>query len=749
MGRFLKNRVLAGVAIGIIITALSGAFLAFDIFRGLHQTFSNSLYTINNPSQEIIIIAIDDKSTQPAPQGLGRFSQWSRENFTKLLKILKTQNPKVIAFDLIFHTPTTMIPREELLKLEADLQSGDSAEKVSEEKLKIFENFLLSYRSSLDNPIDKEFAVALQEFDNIVLAASVSGNGEIIQPLPDFSQNAALGIINSFLDENGTLRASIPKYEQYNDFGIAAAKIYLGKNVPATTTDLNLPLENDQFLVNFFGDPYSYKMIPFVDVIKKKFEPETFKNKIVLIGMTSAKEMHDEFTTPRSNTTPMPGVEFRANEIQTILEGKFLKNQSKLETAITVLILAAALSIIFNYLNIIFSLIVALASLALYYFAAHFFYARGLILNMVYPFIAIVLGYIGSYVYRYFIADKNKRELKNAFGHYVSAQLVEQISKNPEMVKLGGEKRAVTVLFSDIKDSTAHSEKTEISAWVAQMNEYFTVMEEIIKRHGGTVDKYEGDAIMCFWNAPVAQENHQSLAYSATLEMCVALKNLHGQWAAVGRPLLEFRIGINSGEAIVGNFGSKTRFDYTATGDTVNAASRLESSVNKTYGTRIAICNPPADLVNRPFTDCAETGTLAANATPAPASNIAGPTPATGNFLLREIDTVIVPGKTSALVIYELLAPDSSSDQQKLLQTYAKGLAAYRQKNFAGAIEYFRVFADKNIQINDGSQGSTATIASTNFDPPSKVMLDRCTKLLAGGKIDQLDENMIFHIVGK
>lgn len=732
MGSFLRNRILIGVAIGIIITALTGTFLAFDIFRGLHQTFSNSLYTINDPSREIIIIAIDDKSTQPAPEGLGRFSQWSRENFTKMLKILKTQNPKVIAFDLIFHTPTTMIPREELLKLEADLQIGDDAEKGQEEKLKIFENFLLSYRSSLDNPIDKEFAAALQEFDNIVLAASVSGNGEIIQPLPDFSQNATLGIINSFLDENGTLRASISKYEQYDDFGIAAAKIYLAKNVPATTTDLNLPLENDQFLVNFFGDPYSYKMIPFVDVIKKKFEPETFKNKIVLIGMTSAKEMHDEFTTPRSNTTPMPGVEFRANEIQTILEGKFLKNQSNFGATATVFVLAATLSIIFNYLGIIFSLIVALASLALYYFAAHFFYARGLILNMVYPFIAIVFGYIGSYVYRYFIADKNKRELKNAFGHYVSAQLVEQISKNPEMVKLGGEKRAVTVLFSDIKDSTAHSEKTEISAWVAQMNEYFTVMEEIIKRHGGTVDKYEGDAIMCFWNAPVLQENHQELAYAATLEMCEALKNLHGQWAAQGRPLLEFRIGINSGEAIVGNFGSKTRFDYTATGDTVNAASRLESSVNKTYGTRIAICNPPAELVNRPRTDCAETNT---------------PAKSSGDFLLREIDTVIVPGKTSALVIYELLEPNSSSDHQNLLQAYSKGLAAYRQKDFAKAIEHFKIFADKNIQINTGPSGSSSN--ATDFDPPSKVMLERCTKLLAGGQIDQLDENMIFHIVGK
>ncbi|MBI4234949.1 CHASE2 domain-containing protein [Candidatus Peregrinibacteria bacterium] len=711
MGSFLKNRVIAGVLIGAFITMLVTIFLAFDLFNGLHQTFSNSLYEINNPSQEIVIIAIDDKSTQPAPEGLGRFSQWSRENFTKLLGILKTEKPIVIGFDLIFHTPTTMVPREKLLVLQAELQTGKP--KTTEEKLEIFENFLNSYRSSIDNPIDKEFANALQEFDNIVLAASVSNNGEIIQPLPDFSQNASLGIVNSFLDENGILRASIPKYQDYDDFGIAAAKKYLaqaGASAPGVplpkrvAVDLNLPLENDQFLVNFFGDPYSFEMIPFVNVLKKKFDPETFKNKIVLIGMTSAKEIHDEFLTPRSNTTPMPGVEFRANEIQTILEEKFLEVQGKLSIIITVLILGAALSVIFNYLGIIFSLVIALASLALYYFSAHFFYSRGLILNMVYPFIAIVLSYIGSYVYRYFIADKNKRELKNAFGHYVSEKLVEQIAKNPEMVKLGGEKRPVTVLFSDIKDSTAISEKTEISAWVGQMNEYFTVMEEIIKRFGGTVDKYEGDAIMCFWNAPISQENHQKLAYGAALEMSVALVRLHEKWRAECRPLLEFRIGINSGEAIVGNFGSKTRFDYTATGDTVNAASRLESSVNKTYGTKIAIANPPTDLLTKASAQ------------------------QSCEFLLREIDTVIVPGKTSALVIYELMGV-ASGRFHDLMTAYSSGLAAYRSKDFAGAIEYFKVFGES--------------------DPPSKVMLERCLKLLAGEKIAQVDENMIFHIIGK
>ena len=353
-----------------------------------------------------------------------------------------------------------------------------------------------------------------------------------------------------------------------------------------------------------------------------KFENGLFDDKIVLVGPTSSKEIHDEHLTPRSNTTPMPGIEFRANEIQTILQQKFLANQSTFSQILTILAIALVLTIILNYVGIVLSIIITITAIFAYFFSAHFFFKKGLILNMVYPFAAIILSYLASWVYKYFITDKKKREIKSAFSHYVSDKLVDEIAKNPDLVKLGGEKRVVTVFFSDIKDSTSISEQTDITSWVAQINEYFTVMEKVIKEFSGTVDKYEGDAIMCFWNAPIEQKDHIALAYRTALKMRETLKALNQKWQAEGRPTLEIRIGINTGEAIVGNFGSHDRFDYTVMGDTVNTASRIEKS-NKEYNTHILVAGFETQLSQEEFD-------------------------------LKEIDEVVLRGKKKSTKIYEL-----------------------------------------------------------------------------------------------
>ncbi len=672
LSHFLKNRAAAGAAIGIFIAIVLGILNSAGLLSSLNSHFSDSLYTLDEPSDEIVIIGIDDKSTQPRPTGLGRFSQWSRSNFTKILTILEKQDPKVIAFDLIFHTPTETVHRDELLKGEEDPAA-----------------FIKQYKSSLNNPIDNEFAEKLQSFDNLVLAASYDGN-TLTEPLYKFAVNAKLGLINSFFDEKGILRSSTTNFQindkEYSDFGLAIAELYKEEKLDAPK----------EMLVNFFGDPYSFKFISFIDVLNENFDSDTFRNKIVLIGGTSPKEFHDEFYTPRSNTTPMPGVEFRANEIQTILEGRFLNNQNQFSQFLTVLILAAASAIAFNYLGIIASLILAAVLIIGYIFLAHFFYKKDLILNMVYPFIAIVLAYLSSWIYKYFVSDRKKRELKHAFGHYVSDKLVEEISKNPDIVKLGGEKRVVTVLFSDIKDSTKISEKVDISSWVAQINEYFTVMETVIKKYDGTIDKYEGDAIMAFWNAPVSREDHTFLAYCAALEMQKALKELHLKWQTEGRPLIEIRIGINTGEAIVGNFGSANRFDYTVMGDTVNTASRLESSANKTYGTSIIV----AGFDGQPKLE---------------------------NFILRELDTVYLPGKKVPVKLFELSGLATESEKKQLAEQYASALNAYRTKNWPAAIAIFQ----------------------TLKDPASGILLTRCQILQTGAKISELSDEMIFSILNK
>lgn len=698
LSHFLKTKIIASFIISAIIIGIFSLGIVSNLFKPLHEHFSDYLYDRNEANSEIIIIAIDDKST--SLEGLGRFSQWSRERFTELLTSLQDENPSVITFDILFHTRTEMIPSEKLEELQLELDNVATIE----EKVEIYEDFAEAYGSYYDlSPIDLELAEKFNEFDNIVLSAALNYDGvSLVKPLYEFAGNVELGVVNSFLDRTGILRKSIPQFyissedRYYDDIAVATVKKYLN------TSTLTIPTENEQMLVNFFGDPYSYQMISFIDVVNGNFEPGTFTDKIVLIGATAAKELHDEYLTPRSNTTPMSGVEFRANEIQTILEQKFLYNQSKFSQILTIAGIAIGLTIIFSYTGIILSLIITALAILAYILAAQWFYFQGTILNMVYPFFAVVAAYIASWVYKYFIADKKKRELKGAFSHYVSEKLVEKISQNPESVKLGGEKRVITVFFSDIKNSTTLSEKTEITAWVKQMNEYFTIMESIIKNFGGTLDKYEGDAIMGFFNAPLEQKDHTLMAFVAALEMQKTLKALNQKWQKEGKPTLEFRIGMNAGEAIVGNFGSINRFDYTAMGDTVNTASRLESAANKTYGTSILVAGFEKNL------DPEKKKAL----------------------VMRQIDTVILPGKNEPVKIFELICAKENATETVLsiVENYEKGLSAYQNKDFAGAIKYFETLKD---------------------DLPSQIMLSRCQKLLKAEKVDGLDENMVFRIVGK
>lgn len=697
LSHFLKNKVGAGIGIGLLVTVVSAIGLFSGSFSSMNSNLTDTLYTRNEPSKNIVIIAVDDKSTQA--NALGRFNQWKRSNFTDLLKVLEKENAKVVTIDFVFHTFSDGVGREQLLELQSQVKKADDSEKLND-----YQSFLKSYSSNLNHPIDNEFADELAKFPNLVLDATLNPDGvSLIKPLTKFMTTATLGFATAYLDERGIMKATSPiihiadENKDYDDIALATAKKYLGKE------EIKLPLQNGQMQINFFGEPYSFEMISFVDVLNKKFAKDFFKDKIVLVGGTSSKELHDEYLTPRSNVTPMPGIEIIANEIQTIIDGKFLSNQSAIASVLTVAVVSIGLAIALNYLGIWISVLVTFAVFLLYIFASHIFYKGGTIVNMFYPLAAILLTYLASWIYKFFIADKKKRELKSAFGHYVSGELVEQISQNPDLVKLGGEKKVITVFFSDIKDSTAISEKTPIEMWVSQVNEYFTEMENVVKKSGGTLDKYEGDAVMGFWNAPVSQNDHIFRAYACAIGMRKALVNLHTKWATEGKPLIEFRIGINTGEALVGNFGSKDRFDFTVMGDTVNTASRLESSANKTYGTMNIVAGFEA---------------------------INSASPQLQNFTIRELDTVYLPGKKEPVKLYELLglASEATAETAKLLQTYTQGLAAYRCKDFATAIKNFQLISS---------------------DKPAQILLARCQKLQAGEKIAELDEQMIFRIQNK
>ncbi|MFA7685182.1 MAG: CHASE2 domain-containing protein [Candidatus Gracilibacteria bacterium] len=699
--KLLQNKIFAAVLISLIITAFSAILIIPGIFYSWHLKIADTLYTKNEPSKEIIIVGIDNKSTDSMAPGLGRFGQWSRENYVKLLQVIEPETPKVITFDILFNTYSKGISTPQLIKLKEEAD----AKTLVEEKLTVYKQGVTEYSSIMSHPADNLFAEELKKHSNIVLLGAIMEEAaQVSFPIPKFATNHSIGIAYDTFDSDGLIRRVKPTFinpedqKSYDDLAFATVKKYLPENeIP------KLPLENGKLNVNFFGDPFSFREISFVDVVNKNFEPGTFKDKIVLVGVTNLKEGQDRVLTSRSNKVPMTGIEFRANEIQTIIEQKFLTNQSAPSTILMIALISFALILLFNYAGIIVSTISLFVALIGYYLGAHLLYKSGFIPNMIYPFIAIIFSYIAAWIYRYFIADKKKREMTSAFSHYVSEDLVDAISKNPDAVKLGGEKKVITVFFTDLKDSTALSEKTEITAWISQLNEYFTVMEKVIKHFGGTIDKFEGDAIMGFWNAPIAQEDHIVKAYLAAVAMQKYLKVLNVKWSKEGKPALEMRIGINTGEAIVGNMGSTNRFDYTAMGDTINTASRLESCASKVYGGVTAVLG---------FDKFANIDDLK------------------NKIVLREVDLVILPGKKDPVTVYELVCErtDLTEEIKQNIENYGKGLAAYKSKNFQDAEKYF--------------------VACIN-DKVAAVMLARVRDLNAGKKIETLSEDMIYKIKNK
>jgi len=296
----------------------------------------------------------------------------------------------------------------------------------------------------------------------------------------------------------------------------------------------------------------------------------------------------------------------------------------------------------FLYLPVLWGSGVFVLELAVYPFMARWAFDHGVILDLVWPFAALLAAYLAALAYRNFTEFAEKRKLREAFSHYVAPEVVAQISEHPELLALGGEKRKITAFFLDIENFTHLSEGLSPQEVVKLINIYFDALSKVIMAYGGTVDKFEGDAIMALFGAPVPSEDHAEKACRAALAIDAKMAELN---AKTGHEL-NVRIGLATGEAIVGNMGSEERFDYTAMGDTVNTASRLEGA-NKFYRTRILV------------TEGTQTGT--------------------GAIFFRHVDTVCLKGKDQALKVYEVMGTlEGASEAGKSVVTdWEAALGAY------------------------------------------------------------------------
>jgi adenylate cyclase len=510
-----------------------------------------------------------------------------------------------------------------------------------------------------------------------------------------------VGIVDNILDPvDGVVReyAIVHEYpgSRIPQLGVAAVLRYL--DLPddslVTTTagwrigDREIPRGiGNAMLIDFIGGKerisrYSYASVLDdadtdlgewdMDEFELLDEEGRFRDKIVLVG-TVIPEHQDDHPTPFSNTGGAaaeltPGVEIHAQAVQTILSGRFLRVLPNAVQFVWIFLLALLVVAFAPRVRGIWGIGATLLLVAVALWASwQQFSSSHVWLWAATPVISIGLSYAGASGTLYLVKEREAAQFRGMFSQYVDSSIVEELIRHPELVALGGEERVISVLFSDVQDFSTISERLTPTELVALLNEYLTAMTDIVRNHRGTIDKYQGDALMAEFGAPLPFPDHPQHACRAALEMVDELGRLREKWAKEGKPQLFARIGINTGRALVGNLGSRYKFDYTAMGDQVNLASRLEGA-NKPYGTRIMISEFTWDEVE-------------------------------GEMYGRELDRIRVKGKDQPVCVYELMGKRDGgvpADRADLIAAFAAALELYKAARFADALAAFRALAQRH-----------------------------------------------------
>ena len=445
-------------------------------------------------------------------------------------------------------------------------------------------------------------------------------------------------------------------------------------------------------VLRFRGPSQTHRAFNAADVLQSELalreggvallDPAVLRDRYVFFGVT-APGLYDLRPSPVQGT--YPGVEIHATMLDNLLSGDFLRPLPWAAAAALVLLLAAAAGLAASFASgagrsaLVYVLFLPLAP-ALSLGA----YALGWWLPLVAAELGTAVSLAASSLVNYATEGRQKRYLKSAFKQYLSHEVIEQLIAHPERLKLGGERRELTIYFSDLQGFTTLSEMLTPEELTTLLNEYLSAMTDIIQEEGGTIDKYEGDAIIAFWNAPLEQGDHALRGVRAALRCQAALAALRPAFRQRAGKDLYMRIGMNSGPAVVGNMGSRTRFDYTMLGDAVNLAARLEG-------------------VNKQF----RTYTMISAATVAKLG---------GAFPMRELARVAVVGRKEPVTVYEPMLPEAHAAARPLLDSFAEALRSFYAGRFGEAAELFARTAGE--------------------DPPAAAYRDKCRELVASPPAD-------------
>lgn len=575
---------------------------------------------------EIVIVGIDDKSLQE----IGAWP-WDRSVFANVINKLNEAKARAIGIDVLF----------------LEKRNGDD-----------------------------QLAAALSQSSAPVVLASklVLEKNKIEYPFFQLPANQ-FGFINFLPDNDGKVRSTyFPATEQalfQTSFSFQILNRYFSESYVHDELQSTYPQKQNIFFT-YTHQPYT--QVSLSDVIYDRVNAAIFKDKIVLIGTTTIdlkSGINDSLTDIFGQSAP--GIVMHANIINSFLLSRFQHSFSNAIVFITTLLLSVVFSIVFktvrsNLVDLIITVGGFIGNALIGFFVFDLGYN--------WPFFifgsSVLVSYITSLAQKYISENKQRRFIQMAFSQYINPDLMRQLVANPEQLKLGGEKKVMTVMFSDVRGFTSLSEKIDPESLFALLNEYLDHMCDIVISQQGTIDKFIGDAIMALWNAPLNDPNHRINAIRTSLMMNDALDSFNKSHPDTH---LNIGVGINTGEMVVGNIGSKQRFDYTVLGDNVNLASRIEG-LTKKYGIRILLTQSTIEDIKD------------------------------SNIIFRKIDQVIVKGKTKAICLCQPLR--YNEENANLKKSYEAAFELYSQGEFKQAKKIWESLPD---------------------DPPSQMMLERLKEL--------------------
>jgi adenylate cyclase len=540
---------------------------------------------------DIVIVALDEKSLEK----YGRWP-WSRTQTARLVRAVSAGHPRAIGIDIFFTEPES--PAADAALAAAIKAAGNVVLPV------VFSDVAEGTAAPTAEQNDLLWDAAFMEVKSVAGIPWKQWAIQGVRPLPPRPEiaraAAALGHVSSHPDMDGVMRWEILalKYgdDAYPSLALQIARLasgmrqedlglYGGSNIRFGERYIATDLSN-RVLVNYYGPEKSFPHISAADVMSGRIKAGTLSGKIVLIG-TSALATYDQKVSPFS--ADMPGVEKNATVVENILTNNFMRKSPGVIELAVILLTAIILTILLPRLSAQVGVVVGFTFMGAYLVAAQLACLQGIWLSLIYPLGNMVLILTSQTINKLLFEETQSRQIRAMFSSYVTERLVNEMIRNPEMAQLGGQKREVTVLFSDVIGFTTYSENHQPEQVVAILNEYLGAMTDIVLKWEGILDKFIGDAIVVFWGAPMRQDDHAERAVHCALEMQERLEQLRRKWEAEGRAPLSSGIGLNSGEAIVGNIGAEgKKMDYTVIGDHVNLGARVEG-LTRRYNARILL----------------------------------------------------------------------------------------------------------------------------------------------------------------